>query len=189
MVIDSLRGLSLPSNRNAFLGDLNQRLMRANEEILNRSAQLTRNGVMGATIVIFLCYEGQGVCLWAGDSRIYLCRAGKLHVLTRDHSQIEEMIRSGLLGREEAGQNSANHVITRAVGVQADLKVDVTTCDLQSQDVFLLCSDGLSDVVSHSEIEKVLMSETCQESAKDLIALALSKGAPDNVTVVVVHVE
>jgi len=69
------------------------------------------------------------------------------------------------------------------------LKIDAKTCDLQNQDVFLLCSDGLSDVVSHNEIQKVLMSETCQESANALIALALDRGAPDNVTVIVVHME
>ena len=189
MTIDSLRGLTLPSNRNAFLADLSRRLMRTNDEILKRSEQLTNNGIMGTTIVIFLCYEGQGVCLWAGDSRVYLCRADKLHALTRDHSQLEEMIKLGIWDQEEAERNSTNHVITRAVGGQADLKIDVATCDLQSQDIFLLCSDGLSDVVSHNEIEMVLKSETCQESANALIDLALARGAPDNVTAVVVHVD
>jgi serine/threonine protein phosphatase PrpC len=189
LVIDSLRTVSMPSNLHELLKDLRQRLMAANEEIFKHSKTLTVNGVMGSTVVTFLCYEGQGICLWAGDSRVYLCRLGQLQLLTRDHSQVEEMIRLGIWERNESENNPSSNIITRAVGVATDLKIDVTTGDVRDGDIFLLCSDGLNNVVSHNEIEKILVNEPCDESAQALIELALAKGAPDNVTVIVIHIK
>ena len=153
------------------------------------AAEAPERGIIGTTVAIFVGYEDQAICLWVGDSRIYLCRGRQLRQLTRDHSQVEELVKLGLLDRDEAESHPASNVITRAIGASDELKIDMVSGEIHEQDTYLLCSDGLNKVVPETEIGEILQSRGCDEAAGTLIDRALNYGARDNVTAVVVHVE
>ncbi len=104
---------------------------------------------MGSTVVALLVQARRYFAvLWAGDSRIYLCREGWLHQLTRDHTQVQDMVEAGLLSPEDAKEHPMKHVLARAVGVQPHLQLDAIVDEVDVGDMFLLCSDGLTGQVS-----------------------------------------
>jgi protein phosphatase len=127
--------------------------------------------------------------LWAGDSRLYLYRKGQLQQLTRDHSQVEALKSLGVITDEEARHHPAQHMITRAVGATDLLELDDDAIEVADGDVFLLCSDGLSNEISDAEILAVLTTVTCERASDELVELAIARGGRDNVTAVVVQAE
>ena len=144
---------------------------------------------MGSTAAVLLIEQPNFAAMWAGDSRVYLLRAGKLVRITRDHTQVQEMIDHGLLTEAEAKSHPMVHVISRAVGVESSLELDAIVDQAEPGDVFLLCSDGLYGMVNDDEIAGVLASAAPEGVCKTLVSLALERGAPDNVTVVTVACE
>jgi serine/threonine protein phosphatase Stp1 len=140
---------------------------------------------MGSTIIALIIREREFAILWAGDSRAYLLRDGVLHMLTKDHTQVQEMIDRGLLDAEQAVNHPMGHVLARAVGVQPDLDIDAISDTVEVGDVFLLCSDGLHGVLSESQISQII-GEWGRQSAEKLVEACLERGAPDNVTVAIV---
>ena len=142
---------------------------------------------MGSTVVSLIIKDRIGVCLWTGDSRLYRYRNQKLLQLTRDHSQLEDMIEFGLLSREHAASYAQKNVITRAIGVESPLYIDVTIFTTQIGDIFILCSDGLYNAVNEQELIDALASRNVENIAEELIQKAIQQGAPDNVSVVVVQ--
>lgn len=144
---------------------------------------------MGSTVVALFLAGPRFGCLWAGDSRAYLKRGEQLHRLTRDHTQVQDMVERGLLTAEEARSHPMSHVLSRAVGVGAQLQLDAVADEAAPGDVFLLCSDGLTGVVADAEIAERLAQDKPEIAAQRLVELCLSRGAPDNVTVVVVACE
>jgi serine/threonine protein phosphatase PrpC len=126
--------------------------------------------------------------LWAGDSRAYLLRAGRLHRLTRDHSQVQEMIDRGLIAPEAAAGHPMGHVLSRAVGVEPSVEVASVIDTAADGDVFLLCSDGLHGVLTDDEIAAVL-DRAQPDVPATLIRHCLARGAPDNVTIVTVALD
>jgi serine/threonine protein phosphatase PrpC len=151
--------------------DVNNHLARAGmgEDPANRS---------GSTVVMLLLRGPRSAVLWAGDSRAYRWRAGTLEQLTRDHSLAE-------LGGTAAAESS---VITRAVGVDVDLALDVHRDAVRPDDRFLLCSDGLTRVVPEAEIRNWMQAPDIQTAVDGLIKATLNAGAPDNVTVLIAEV-
>jgi serine/threonine protein phosphatase PrpC len=141
---------------------------------------------IGSTVAMLLAREGRARVMWVGDSRVYRLREGVLDQLTTDHSQVEQLVARGLLTRAEAEQHPMAHVLARAVGVEPRLNVDMRDEHVLAGDVFLLCSDGLTRIVADAEIAQTLASEHPRRAADALVALALARGAPDNVTVVVI---
>ncbi len=155
----------------------------ANAEIYAQAQEL---GVqMGSTVVALVVRERQFAALWAGDSRIYLFRAGTLHQLTVDHTQVQEMLDRGLLTQEQAEGHPMGHVLARAIGVRPELELDAVSDEVQPGDIFLLCSDGLHGVLTRDEIAAALTTYG-QSAAAPLVAQCLDRGAPDNVTVLLV---
>ena len=142
--------------------------------------------IIGSTVAALLVVDQYGVCLWAGDSRVYRCRDGQLEQLTRDHSQVEELVASGGLSREEAENHPHANVITRAVGAGEELFLDVDVQKLCHADRYLICSDGLYKEVSEAEIAEHMKYGDCVTICRTLVALALERGARDNVTVVAI---
>lgn len=144
---------------------------------------------MGATVVA-AWLEGSRLSLaHVGDSRAYLLRSGILQRLTSDHTLIAEQIRSGLIKPEEAHLSKMQNVLIRALGVQEQVELDVEERTLSEGDVVLLCTDGLTRMVSDSEIANILtQSADPQISADNLVSLANEHGGEDNVSVIVVHI-
>jgi protein phosphatase/serine/threonine-protein phosphatase Stp1 len=141
---------------------------------------------MGSTVVALVLGGRRFSVLWAGDSRAYLLRDGRLAPLTRDHTQVQERVERGLLSPAEARKHPMAHVLTRAVGVQPELELASASGAAWPGDAFLLCSDGLHGVAADEEIAERLRARSPASACEALVALAVERGAPDNVTVVVV---
>lgn len=153
-------------------------------------AEASLRGIqMGSTVVALLVRNTHFAVLWVGDSRAYLLRGGTLYQLSRDHSQVQEMIDRGLLEPDAAESHPMSHVLARAVGVMESVEVDVIADEMEAGDVFLLCSDGLTGRVSDGEIADMLAATDMASVTERLVALTLERGAPDNVTVVTVAVD
>ncbi len=144
---------------------------------------------IGSTVVALLLQDERFAVLWTGDSRLYLCRDGRLVQLTVDHTYVQDLVAAGSLKPEDAKSHPSAHVLSRAVGVTPDLKLDAITDAVKPLDVFLLCSDGLTGLVSDDEIEERLAHFAPANAARRLVELTMSRGATDNVTAVVVRCE
>jgi protein phosphatase len=141
--------------------------------------------VIGATIAALLAWEGYYACVWSGDSRVYLVRHGAIQQVSRDHTEVAELVAEGLLSAEEARTWPRRNVITRAVGVRKDLDLEVVQGVLEKGDIFVICSDGLTAHVTDSEILDHAVANAPQGACDALVALTIERGATDNVTVVV----
>jgi protein phosphatase len=197
---DQLRGplrdplRQLPAGASAMTQGLAQaraQLLGANQQLRDEAARRQVQRI-GSTVVVLLACDRFCGYLWAGDSRIYLCRAGQLRQLTRDHSHVEELRALGQLTDEEARNHPAHHIITRAVGATDELDLDEDTIEVADGDVFLLCSDGLSNELSDAEILATLVANApldCRRVTDELVDKALAHGGRDNITAVVVQAE
>jgi len=188
LAIRSLMDLPAPQNLEQYVDHAQERLKSANRR-LRSEATLRDVPIIGTTIVALLVSGRQGACLWAGDSRIYLCRAGRLRQLTRDHSQIEAVRSRRQQNSDDTLQRPPANVITRALGAEDTLEIDRASVEIVDGDVFLLCSDGLSNEVSELAIEQALLPGNCQQASESLLDLALKRGGHDNITAVVVRAE
>jgi serine/threonine-protein phosphatase Stp1 len=141
-----------------------------------------RGKQMGSTVVALIVAGNRYFVLWVGDSRAYRLRGGVLTQLSRDHSQVQEMVARGLLTPEQAIGHPMGHILSRAVGVQAEIEVDTVSGEVQPGDIFLLTSDGLHNVVGDGEIARQLSREAPGRALEKLVELTLAGGAPDNVT-------
>ncbi len=189
MVVSSLEDLSRHESLNDIVIDIENRLMDVNHRILEYSDIMLEGRTLGSTVVSLLIQGRVGVCLWAGDSRLYRFRNRQLHQLSQDHSQIQEQIQQGYLTPDEAINHPESNVITRAVGAQDELYLDINVFSTQLGDIFLLCSDGLYNMLSEQEITDTLLTPTLQGAVDSLIEQALEKGADDNVSVILVKGE
>jgi serine/threonine protein phosphatase PrpC len=142
---------------------------------------------IGSTVVGLAIADGQYRCFWAGDSRAYRVRAGQIEQVSRDHSMVQDLVDAGLLAPEDAENHPNANIITRAVGVNESLKVDIVQGEALPGDLYLLASDGLTRLVNDEELAAILTSRGI-DAADMLIETSLSRGAPDNVTLVVVKV-
>jgi len=151
-------------------------------------ARATR-GTMGTTIVALAIADDGYCCLWAGDSRAYLLRDGKLRQLTRDHSLVQQLVDSGDLEPEAAINHPNANIITRAVGSAPGLELDSTQGDIRAGDQFLLASDGLTRLLGEDELAAVQDADDLELLADRWVETALGRGAPDNFTFVIVRVK
>jgi protein phosphatase len=162
-------------------------IREANQAILDRGdAERDLQG-MGTTVTALFIDGDKGHVLHVGDSRAYLFRDSALQQLTEDHTMVQELVRQGRLSQQDAERHPQRSMLTRAVGVDADVDVDDLTLDLHPGDRFLVCSDGLTGMLSDEGIAHVLgTTPGAQEAADRLVALANEAGGEDNITVIVV---
>jgi len=161
----------------------------ANERILNHIKMNPQDEGMGCTAELITFNDQHFVLGHVGDSRTYLFRRGQLRQLTRDHSLVQEQLDQGLLTPEEARRHSLRHVIVRAVGIDETLAVDLVEGKTHPGDLFLLCSDGLTDMIEDLSIQKILLSSLrLDQKVNRLIELANAAGGKDNITVVLCEV-
>ena len=184
-VVDALAGLAPADTMAGFIEAAREQLAQVNQT-LRLEARARQVPVIGSTVVALLACGMDAACLWAGDSRIYLWRQGRLQQLTRDHSQLEALRASGA---DMASAIASPNMITRAVGAADTIAFDVATVTVRDGDIFLLCSDGLSTPVEEGAIAAILTSGDCAAAAHELVALAMANGGRDNITAVVVRVD
>jgi serine/threonine protein phosphatase PrpC len=181
MVVEALSRCSNgPEEALAALDDVNSRLVE-----MGRTGFDSRT--IGSTVVGLVANGDSFICFWAGDSRAYRARNGKLTRLTRDHSLVQDLVDAGMITEREAETHPNANVITRAVGVSDQLQIDTVGGDVQPGDLFLLASDGLTRLVSDEEILSALQGGDIEASAVHLLELALDRDAPDNVSLIVLR--
>ena len=171
--------------------DLVQRAFTlAHDRIREHVSKHPHHGGMGCTAELASFLGDSCLLGHVGDSRTFLCRDGILRQLTRDHSLIQDQLDQGLITSAEAKKHPLRNVLLRAVGVNDNLGVDLLKGKIQPGDVFLLCSDGLSDMVDEAAIAAILSSPlSCAEKGDRLIELAKTAGGYDNITVVLCEVD
>ncbi len=163
-------------------------LTQVNRELIALAGSEESQRTIGSTVVGLAIAGTQFHCFWAGDSRAYRIRGDQIVQLTRDHSLVQDLVDAGMLTPQEAEDHPNANVITRAVGVGEDLKIDTVSGDVSPGDLFLLASDGLTRLVNDAELAMELTSKRPAEAAESLVQTALSRGAPDNVTMIIAKV-
>jgi serine/threonine protein phosphatase PrpC len=144
---------------------------------------------MGSTLVIAIFYDDK-ICIGhVGDSRLYRYRAGALEQITEDHSVIQELVSRGLLTLEEAKVTVGKNLVTRALGVEPTVEPDVEEQSVAESDIYLICSDGLNDMMTDTDIQNILAEHSAdlQQAADQLVANANERGGADNVSVILVR--
>jgi serine/threonine protein phosphatase PrpC len=181
---------STQSNWSPWTKRLSTAVHLANRSIFRSAEEHPEQRGMGATLTAAWINGAKLSIAHVGDSRAYLLRGGSLLQLTRDHSLVAEQVRRGILTTAEAEESSMQSVLLRALGAQAEIEVDAEEHTLFPRDVLVLCSDGLTRMVTEPEIAGTLQAETDPaKAAEKLIELANERGGADNITVVVVRVE
>lgn len=187
-VVEAMGGVTLNGDLGAALNCVGNAIEDANSSISLYSAELGEQ--MGSTVVSLVLRDNQFAVLWVGDSRAYLWRDGHLARLTKDHSQVQDMVDGGIITAEEAETHKLKNVLTRAVGIEQNFGIGMIQDAVKSDDVFLLCSDGLYGPVPEPEIAKLLEeADDLEEAGENLVQLCLERGAPDNVTLVLVSAQ
>ena len=166
--------------------ELTNLVQKINKDIYQLAAAEGRPG-MGTTVTAALLAGASVVFAHVGDSRAYLWRGGRLTQLTEDHSLVAEMVRGGEISPDEAKRHPQRSIITRALGVDEAVQVDISDVAWEPGDLFLLCSDGLSKTLTDLEILMELRAAEGVAPAQRMVQAALGKGAKDNVTAVVVE--
>lgn len=162
----------------------------ANRSVFNAATSNPQYNGMGTTLVLGVFHGDTLLLGHIGDSRCYRFRAGELVQITRDHSLLQEQLDAGLITEEEAAHSSNKNLVTRALGVEDTVVLELHEHDVQEGDLYLMCSDGLSDMASDSTIAGVLAEAAgLDELAKRLVAAALEGGGRDNVSVLLVRAE
>lgn len=183
-IVKALSSIARPSSASELLTQCESRMVYANNRLLEIAKE--RGGiVIGSTVAVLLTFNFHYACVWSGDSRIYLIRGSEISQVSRDHTQVQELIEEGVLTPEEARTFPGRNVITRAIGVSQEPELELVQGALRYGDVFVICSDGLTGHVTDEEILAHAGRGRAQAAADALVALTLERGALDNVTVVI----
>jgi len=163
---------------------------RANAAIYQAAQSQPQYSGMGTTLVVALWHDNHVSVGHIGDSRLYRLRDGVLEQVTRDHSLLQEQIDSGMITKEQARHSQNKNLVTRAVGIDPEVETEVHTYPVQPGDIFLLCSDGLNDMVTDEDIQLTLASLAANLplAAQQLVQQANDNGGRDNVSVILVRV-
>lgn len=177
-------------NRNAEEDHLREAIELANTAVFELSQERPECAGMGTTIVVSHFIDGKIITAHVGDSRLYRLRDTELEQITKDHSVVQELVSRGFMSQEEASSSMNKNLVTRALGIDASVEADLTHDDYQAGDIYLLCSDGLSDVVDRETIQQTLTEHqaSLDVASQKLVDVANEAGGPDNVSVVLVRV-
>jgi len=185
ILVESLDAIEQPEAALDLLEQCETQIFGANQQIMDLSR--ARNGAtIGTTAAVLLVRDKHYACVWAGDSRVYLVSGGAIKQVSRDHTEVEELVAAGTLSRKDA-ESWPNNVITRAIGATEDLELEVVTGAADPGDVFVICSDGLTKHLADDEILQFAAGRNARAACEAMLGLALDRGGLDNVTVVVVR--
>lgn len=186
LIVESLAQTDSHDGLSDLVNEVEDRLRLVHHELVIRAKDKGDGAIIGSTVAALMAVGQHGVCLWAGDSRIYRYRKGLLEQVTRDHSYVEDLVAEGSLQREEAESHPDANIITRAVGATDELYLDANLLQLCADDRYLICSDGLFKELSEATIRKQMEDDDSINVCRTLMAMALASGAHDNVAIVIV---
>lgn len=159
----------------------------SNSHVYELSLEREENYGMGTTLIVAVVHNKKLYIVHIGDSRVYQIREGNMERLTTDHSYIEELIMLGSLTREEAENHPKKNIITRAIGCSGEIEIDTYLTEFRDEDTFLLCTDGLSNMLCEDEIKEIVLNiDDPQAVCEELVKRANEKGGEDNITVIVI---
>ena len=185
-IVNALAGVMQEGTAGDLIATVDTCLTRVNDDLRWEAQMGVSTTMIGSTVVVLLIEGARFTCLWAGDSRLYRLRAGVLELLTSDHTPIQEMIDAGLMEYGSAIGHPLDHIVNRAVGTEAHFALDCTSGATEPDDVFLLCTDGLTKSLEEAAIGWLLGAGDRKNRAQHLVDAALQAGASDNITAVVV---
>ncbi|HLG20823.1 MAG TPA: Stp1/IreP family PP2C-type Ser/Thr phosphatase [Bdellovibrionota bacterium] len=167
---------------------LRDAIARAGSVIVRRAAEEPELRGMGTTATVMLFLQDKAFIAHVGDSRAYCVRGRKISQITEDHSLVHEQLKSGLITEEEARTHQLKNIITRSVGVQEEVEIDTVVWTVQPGDYYLLCSDGLSNMVADHEMQNLMVDSEPEQAARGLVDLANQRGGDDNITLIVLKI-
>src|SRR3990172_1767853 len=188
-VVNTLAGAEAASDGNIEVMVVRDAIQRANQAIYEHARENPDYAGMGSTVVVTLFY-GDKLCVGhVGDSRLYRFRDTILEQVTEDHSVVQELVSRGLVTAEEARQSIGKNLVTRALGVDPDVEADISEYDVYDDDIYLLCSDGVNDVLADGDIEMMLTEHgrNLETTARHMVDIANERGGPDNISVILVR--
>jgi len=188
-VVEALLGLPIVYGLDPIVESAVGALDKVNKELIELAGSTDVDRSIGSTVVGLAIAGDDYRCFWAGDSRAYRLRGDDFVQLSRDHSLVQSLVDAGMLTPVEALDHPNANVITRAVGVSPELKIEIAGGDVSPGDQFILASDGMTRLVEDQEIAAELKSGSMDQAADRLIEMVLSRGAPDNATIVIVKVQ
>lgn len=188
-VTEALMRLSIVYSLDQLVEAAVSALQGVNQKLITLAESTNTSRTIGSTVVGLAIADRQFRCFWAGDSRAYRIRDRKLDRLSRDHSLVQDLVNAGMMNPQEAETHPNANVITRAVGVVEELKVEIVSGDVLPGDQFLLASDGLTRLVPDDELATELLTNRAAEAADRLVDIVLSRGAPDNISIIIIDVK
>ncbi len=187
MIIDALARVEPPVDGRTFLREVRQDLHRLNQELYAQGTGQSQSRTMGSTVVVVMIFQDFYACVWVGDSRLYRLRGGVLTRLTRDHSYVQQLVDAGQISQADANAHPMRNVITRALGAHAELEPDTCHGPLEPGDRLVLATDGVTGVCSDAEIAAMASILNMAEAAERIEATCLDRGAPDNLSFVIIE--
>lgn len=187
-IVEQLASLQLPRRPSEKLDAIEDTLIEINSKLFSMSINAAEPVIVGSTVVVMVLIYPYAMFLWAGDSRAYLSRGDNLTQVTRDHSEVQEMVDRGVLDPKEMEAHPKANVVTRAIGGSKTLLLDWCLVEVASGDRFLICSDGLNKELRDREVGELLFHNTAEECVQSLIEAALNGHGRDNVTAIIVDI-
>ena len=181
-----------PESNEVIAGQLvREQVLKANASIYHAAQSQPQYAGMGTTLVVCLFYDNKALVAHLGDSRLYRMRGGTLKQVTRDHSLLQEQIDSGLVTAEQAKHAQHKNLVTKALGIDPTVEPEIREYETRPGDIYLLCSDGLCDMVADEDIGMTLeaLGANLKLAAQQLVQMANDNGGKDNVSVILVRVQ
>lgn len=181
-----------PESNKVIAGQLvREQVLKANASIYHAAQSQPQYAGMGTTLVVCLFYDNKALVAHLGDSRLYRMRDGALKQITRDHSLLQEQIDSGLITAEQAKHAQHKNLVTKALGIDPTVEPEIREYETRPGDIYLLCSDGLPDMVADEDISMTLeaLGANLKLAAQQLVQMANDNGGKDNVSVILVRVQ
>ena len=185
-IVYALERIDPDGDAGAYLARVRHALTQVNRELYDHGAGVSDAQTMGATVATMFVSNGTYTCVWAGDSRVYRIRDGEAQLLTKDHSFVQDLVDAGDLTEDEAEGHPMSNVITRAVGADRDIELDECQGDIEPGDIFFLTTDGLIRVCAAEDIAEAVHDRDMDGAADALVNMCLARGAPDNLSFVIV---
>jgi len=189
--INGFLSLLIPHQADELREIVEQAVELANNTILNTALNEPQFMGMGTTLVMSLCYRDMLVVAHVGDSRAYRYRKGQLTQITRDHSVVQEQIDAGMISAESAQYSDIKNLVTRAVGVAFPVDVEINLHQIEVGDIYMLCSDGLSDMLNMQKLQAILQKDemTLQGMCAEFVSQANQEGGRDNISVILFRIK